>query len=544
MKSRFRKLISTSSLLLASAVLGTGCQSHSVEFQDLDASKIVELAHKDRATNDLIDSYIRRVGRTQAVEEIYPVALNGDAVDRVLYCYISEQAFVWTDICNMQEMNDNPAAVHNVGLAYLLGKPSIPQDFKAFESTLRHLDDIAPIRADWLRYLAFDRELEPYNDSKVMIEHLISATEKGHAGAQREMGRRLLFGLYLKQNLYLAKPYLQAAYEKNDLKAGMLLVFLFDEDQGAIFDIKEREEIVSRLTEFQYPEFDYYRAFNLLTANEGIISKEALLLMERSAENGYPSAQYYLAQRLLKSGKPADIKKGESYLLGLSGDGNHDGMFKLAEEYCSGETLTRDTDHCITLWTKAALDGHEISSFKLENSFVMRGSLESFHPYVNALKQAVTEENPVAMYSLYNLYIKGNGVERNTGIANYYLKTAAEMGYPPAVKDAEGYDFSYEENKIEARIAEKVWTERYVQQGYKDSILRLLRKAEAGEIWTIDDAGKYYFIQLLADKNGEFERIAHDLRQRLDSEALQKARVLEQNCTIESVFECGAVTSL
>lgn len=544
-KNRRKKARGILSILTASTFLMTGCQTDPLRFEDLDSSKIISLAQDNRAANDLVDSYVRRVGLKQAIHETYLAAQTGGDVERVLYCYISEQAFDWSSICNMPEMDSNPAATLNAGLAYLLGKPDIPKNLQAFEASLKRLDEIDPARADWLRYLAFDGEFEPYNDPSVMLSHLIEAAKKRHVGAQRELGRRLLFdGLYVEKDVFLAKHYLQAAYKKNDLKAGMLLIFLFDEMPEGIVDPEEREEIVSRLTEFQYPEFDYYRAFNLQHDNEGMISDESLFLMERSASNGYPSAQFFMAQHFLDSGNRQKVLTGEAYLLELAEEKHHQGMSLLAQEYCTGERLPRDTNECIALWTDAALQGHEASSLKLEQEFVMRGAMESFSPYVTALETSEGESKPAAQYSLYNLYVKGNGVERNLEKANHYLKSAADMDYPPAVSSAEGYDFSFKEDEKAVRAADKMWTEKYVQQGYPDSILRLIRKAEKGEIWKIDKAGEYFLVQFLADQNFEFEHKSNNLSPKLDRETLQRFRALKEVCTIETVFECGAVSSL
>jgi TPR repeat protein len=200
---------------------------------------------------------------------------------------------------------------------------------------------------------------------------------------------------------------------------------------------------------------------------------EGLKWLRLAADKGQPLAEYFLGHAYLGGlGMPKDSAQAVAYFKRAAGRGQANAMVSLAQLYHAGEEVERNPAEAAK-WAKAAADKGDRDGQRIYGGFLMAGrgvpqdfalaeqwlrkaadqgdplakqmiavianakkadeSPEALAKSVDFVRRAAGEGQASAQFQLSILYRNGDGVPKDSGIANDWEKKAAQQDHPEAL---------------------------------------------------------------------------------------------------------------
>jgi len=264
-----------------------------------------------------------------------------------------------------------------------------------------------------------------------------------------------------------ARDRLRQAATAGHLMAAVQLGSLLEAGVGGEADRETAAEWYRRAGQGGEPEGVYRWA--LLTA-DGPDARVAV--MQRSAEAGYPLAQYELAAHLLTAG--GETAEGIAWLTAAAESGLSRAQHDLAIAYRDGIGTAKD-DEAFRLWiTKAAEAGFPDSQYGLAVALTdATHGFEADYERAFSLYSAAAAHGMVeALYGLAYLLSHGFGVQQDFAQAAEKFQTAAEAGHVPS-QVALGNLYANGKGVAESRYLAEKWYCEAARSGQKDVLLFL-----------------------------------------------------------------------
>ena len=271
---------------------------------DQDAHALKQLAALYVEGHDL-------VGQDQAEKalEYYTLAdqISADADTKIgiALCYLHGIG-VTQDVARARRMLTEAAAQYwhytvsnEADLYYVIGRhytrdnyPRADQD-KA-RAYFQRAVELGHAEAAWQLYQA-ELKRDSAVESSSVIHTLKRAADLGHVLAQRELGKRYLYGQGIEQEISTAVDYLQQAVQQNDAAAKTLLAEIYEQGIGGEVDLAQAIDYYQRAAQ-QLDADALSHLGRLYTKGEGLERDlaQAQQLLSKAASMGHIEAQQQL----------------------------------------------------------------------------------------------------------------------------------------------------------------------------------------------------------------------------------------------------------
>jgi len=164
--------------------------------------------------------------------------------------------------------------------------------------------------------------------------------------------------------------------------------------------------------------------------NDDITKEEIFDWLTKSAEQGYPMAQYELGWQYEVC---SDMEKAVYWWRKAAENGDICGIESLADYYYDGEKTEPDYEEAVKWYRKGAEMGDTYSQFSIGYCYHHGDGVEqNYNEAANWYCEAAMRGNPKAQCNLGYFYEYGLGVEKNAEEAARWYRKAAEKGFSEA----------------------------------------------------------------------------------------------------------------
>lgn len=192
------------------------------------------------------------------------------------------------------------------------------------------------------------------------------------------------------------------------------------------------------------------------------------------AQNGDAEAQYRIGWKTLYKDKGNDKAEAIKWLLKSAEQGYPQAQYALADAYRSGKGVEKDNDKFVEWLTKAAQGGMRGPQFQLAEIYlegrVVPQDMEQGRFW---LEKSAEQNHSKAQLYLANFYFKGIGVEQDLDKAKQLLLQAAETDAQAQYIIGESYYYGDYVAKDKAEA--KKWFEKASDNGYEYALDFLAR---------------------------------------------------------------------
>lgn len=271
------------------------------------------------------------------------------------------------------------------------------------------------------------------------LDILRLAAEAGSPWSQTELARRLRYGDGMATDIAQARIWFLSAatFFRDTYAMGELgLIDEFGLIKGTP-DIQASREwyqrAAARGSGFGWAKLGHY-AMNGI--GEPVDTAKAVEHYERADAAGNPWGRFLLADALLEGrGVAVDRERALGLLRKAAADGQLDAQARLGYHLMGGSGFAPDVSQGMH-WTRKAAEAGQADALNNLGVYLNTGrdGQRDTTGAVKAWRDAAARNNRLAMWNLYNFYLRGNGVAADAAEAESWLQAAAAAGHPSAVE--------------------------------------------------------------------------------------------------------------
>lgn len=306
-------------------------------------------------------------------------------------------------------------------------------------------------------------------DLTLALECFQKASEAGMAEATYNLGRYYKYSVGVPENPTLALEYFEKAAEEGNAQALVEMGLAYEQEYaGLSFDAQKAMDYMTRSAELGYPyaqyKTGYYHYYGLIETN----MEKGLEWFHKAYNQGYPFAAIIL---------------GEYHLYNHGGEGEYDkafDYFKFAEErdciteglglcYEYGLGVEENATEAFKYYTLAAEKDNTAAKYRLGLAYKYgTGTTENQEEAYNWLAQAVEEEHYSAQYELAMMLLDGIGTAKDEAKAIELLLKVAEDGHGNAQFEL-GNCYLTGKGVEEDETSAMVWYQKAADNGHEQA---------------------------------------------------------------------------
>ena len=192
--------------------------------------------------------------------------------------------------------------------------------------------------------------------------------------------------------------------------------------------------IVLMVVMAESPEDQYNKSLKLASVDQ----QKSLNALKKSADHGYPTAQYALGYRYLTGeGVPKDKGKAAGWLLKAANNGDSKSKNIIGIMYYLGDGVQVNLKRAESFLIPGADGGDTLAQYFLGNLYYDQ---KNFPEALRYFVAAADKGEKRAQYYLGVMYANGSGVETDYFIAEKWYRKAAIQGHEDAIKVVEKID--------------------------------------------------------------------------------------------------------
>ena len=267
------------------------------------------------------------------------------------------------------------------------------------------------------------------------LEYFQLSAEKGHSGAQAQLGEMYHKGIIVEQDDVFALKFSEQAAQQNNANSQFLTGQIYRSSKQVERDSGKTLYWFGRAAEGGQVKAQYQLA-TMYLKGDGVATdlKRAVELYTMAADQGDQLSQYSLALRyLLGSGVEKNASTAVYWLKKSAEQGHSDAQYSLGWRYQLGDGVEKNIEVSMAWYQKSAEQGNLDAEYRLAK-LLLDGHGVDNNPQkaIAMLLDLAAQENQVAQYALYVIYEQGKVIDKDVTIARLYLQRAAEGGYADA----------------------------------------------------------------------------------------------------------------
>ena len=519
--------------------------NHEPVIAPTNTAELLALAHRDKASNHIIDTFVNSRPVHSVASELTSHAEAGDQYAQTLLCYLSWDGLntlrstdTAIQYCERSAAQGHHAAMINLGLMYE-NQGDIKQAKAWFEK--------AGERGGYsLWRLAASGKISM--SGRQARHYLMSGAKADDPQAQYALGNTLNASGNKKEG----RKWLQIAGDNHDFRAYVDLGIIYESGDGVDKDRQTAKSYFLKAAEANNPvallRLGYFHSPHLNPDAQQSDMPEAIEWYERAAKHPVRKHRWEAKQRLsviyLEPGALHNPEKAKEWLLSGAKDNDPHAQYLLGsilfEDKNAGESHRAEA---IRWLLRAKLRGSEDAQQYLVSRYYGSGYQKAYAPYINWLKREAEHGNASAAFELAESYLMKNGVNASTPKAIKYLEIAANKNHYEAHGHLAGI-LMYE-YKNDPKMVQKALRHAEIAASNNVSTAQTLlansylkgsnvpQNSQTAYAWSLFIASSES-----EDRNDYYENFKNEIRAKLTNSEIQKAEQHVDQCKRSQFKNC------